>query len=146
MTKSPPHGGTTFEVRKLIGGRWLLDSIFDDKQYAIAEAKVLAERAKSTPAIHVVAVSEEDGQFREWTVFKHQMQADERGAGRAASAKSDPSAPSDVSGLRDRDLPNSKFTKRRKTGTWHHYIRVAGGLIVVVGAAVLGVAMLKMLQ
>jgi hypothetical protein len=146
VTERPSQNGTTFEIRKFVSGRWLLDSVFDDKQYAIAEAKILAERTKAHNAIQVVAVTEDNGQFREWTVFKHQVQADERATGRSTPTKHDAAAGfSNSNGLlQQRDLPTSKPLPRRRAWNWSDYVRLAGGLIVVFGAAVLGFAALKM--
>ena len=37
----------TYEIRKYTGGRWMLDSIFDDKDDAVDEAKSLMERSRA---------------------------------------------------------------------------------------------------
>ena len=67
----------SYEIRKYVGGRWLLDSVFDDKETAVGEAKTLIERSRAIPAIRVVAVTDDENGFREWTVFKQSIVDDE---------------------------------------------------------------------
>ena len=83
----------TFEIRKYIGGRWLLDTVFDDKSVAIAEAKTLMERNSSLPGVRVVAVAEEEmGSFREWTVYRQMIVDDEQALQRAFQLRHEPAA------------------------------------------------------
>jgi hypothetical protein len=63
----------TYEIRKYAGGRWMLDSIFDDKDDAVDEAKSLMERTRALTAIRVVAVTNDETGFKEWTVYKQSI-------------------------------------------------------------------------
>jgi hypothetical protein len=63
----------TYEIRKYTGGRWMLDSIFDDKDDAVDEAKSLMERSRGLTAIRVVAVANDETGFKEWTVYKQSI-------------------------------------------------------------------------
>ena len=80
---------TSYEIRKYVDGRWLLDSVFDDKAAAVDEAKMLMERSRSVPAIRVVAVMDDTDGFREWTVFKQSIidEENEQAMQRAYQAK-----------------------------------------------------------
>jgi hypothetical protein len=62
----------TFEVRKYAEGRWLIDSIFDDQALAVQEAEFLVNSFKTLMAVRVIAVSEGEGEYREWPIFKYE--------------------------------------------------------------------------
>src|SRR5579883_590747 len=63
----------SFELRKYVDGRWVLDTIFDDRTEAVAEAKSLMTRSRSLAAVRVMAVQDDESGFKEWTVYKQTM-------------------------------------------------------------------------
>jgi len=131
----------TFEIRKYVGGRWLLDSVFDDKAVAVAEAKALMERNTSLPGVRVVAVAEEEaGSFREWTVFRQMIVDDEQALQRAFQLRYEPvPAPRKD---RDGELPRAMRPPRRRTHPdWLDYTGWGLCAAVALGAVVIGVVL-----
>jgi len=72
----PPSRGSggstrTYEIQRYSGGRWMLDSVADDKEMAVAVAKSLTSGARAPASVRVMAVQQyEDGQFSEVTVYR----------------------------------------------------------------------------
>ena len=132
----------TFEIRKYVGGRWLLDSVFDDKTVAVAEAKALMERNSSLPGVRVVAVAEEDaGSFREWTVYRQMIVDDEQALQRAFQLRVEP-APSAQRKERDGELPRGRPPRRRTARPdWLGY--TGWTLLGLAGAAVVSIILLR---
>lgn len=132
----------TFEIRKYVGGRWLLDSVFDDKSVAVAEAKQLMERNTSLPGVRVVAVAEEDaGSFREWTVFRQMIVDDEQALQRAFQLRYEPAPASRKD--RDAELPRApRPSRRRSRPDWLDYTGWGLCAVVALGAVVVVVALL----
>jgi ferric-dicitrate binding protein FerR (iron transport regulator) len=133
----------TFEIRKYVGGRWLLDSVFDDKSVAVAEAKQLMERNTSLPGVRVVAVAEEEaGSFREWTVFRQMIVDDEQALQRAFQLRHEPAPAPAPRRDRDAELPRApRLPRRRSRPDWLDYtgwsLCAAVALGAVVGVVVL---------
>lgn len=145
MSERNIKGGISFELQKYGGGRWMLDSVYDDKELATTEAKSLLERFKAIPAVRVVAVAEENGQFREWTVFKQGITDDQQAMLRTLQTRpSTPPAP--PSAARGAEMPAVIRPKRQRMSALHYYVRLTGGMIIVFGAAVLGIAVLRMMS
>jgi hypothetical protein len=143
MTRDQLGRAVTFELRKYVGGRWLLDSVFDDKAYAIEEAKSLKERFKSIPAVWVVAVTEEHGEFREATVFRQSIVDEEPGLWKTVQSRPDTPAAARIPA-------NSGATtgapKPRRRSAWFHYAQIALGMVVVLAVGILGFAALALLR
>lgn len=130
----------TFELRKYVGGRWLLDSVFDDKAYAIEEAKVLKERFKSVPAVCVVAVTEEHGEFRESTVFRQSIVDEEPAIRKTVQTRPETAATPANHGA------GTAASKPQRRSAWACYLQIAFGLIVVFAVGILGFAALGLLR
>jgi len=127
----------TFEVRKYIGGRWLLDTVFDDKSVAISEAKTLMERNSSLPGVRVVAVAEEElGSFREWTVYRQMIVDDEQALQRAFQLRHE-TAPAARG-----DAPGAKTPASRRLD-WLDYTGWSLVALLVLGAAAFVLMMLS---
>jgi len=61
----------TFEIQREVGGRWLLDSIADDRQIAINVANGLLRSGRAPRGVQVVAVQPmASGQFKEVRVYR----------------------------------------------------------------------------
>lgn len=149
MSQRNVRGSISFELRKYGGGRWTLDSVYDDKELAATEAQSLMERFKAILAVRVVAVAEENGQFREWTVFKQGVMDEPPPAPRppsraAAAPATAPPAPSTVP--RTRETTTVERPKKQRMSSRAYYARLAGGMIIVVAAAILGMVALRMMQ
>ncbi|MGO8914799.1 MAG: hypothetical protein ACLQJR_02685 [Stellaceae bacterium] len=70
LSSSDAHSRrASFELYVFRRGRWVVDSVHDDKGLAVAEAKRLLERARGLAAVRVVAVEPCDDAFREFVVF-----------------------------------------------------------------------------
>jgi len=76
----------TYEVQRLSGGRWLLDSVGDDKKVAIAMANALMKSGRAPLGVQVMAVQRSaDGQFSEVRVYR--LTPEEQQAATAAQVK-----------------------------------------------------------
>ena len=60
---------TSFELYVFRRGKWLVESVFEDRGFAVEEAKSILERARGLAAVRVVAVEERGDEFRERVVF-----------------------------------------------------------------------------
>jgi hypothetical protein len=70
---APAAGGRarTYEIHRQTNGRWLLDSVADDKDVAIAMAKALLQSSRAPSEVRVAAVQIKlDGEFSEVTIFR----------------------------------------------------------------------------
>ena len=79
---SRSSGGSTrtYEIQRYSGGRWMLDSVSDDKEMAVDVAKSLMTGKRVPSGVRVMAVRQyDDGQFSEVTVFRS-TQLDEHNA------------------------------------------------------------------
>ncbi|HUH85696.1 MAG TPA: hypothetical protein VLX85_13890 [Stellaceae bacterium] len=134
----------TFEIRKYVGGRWLLDSVFDDKAVAVAEAKQLMERNTSLPGVRVVAVAEEAaGSFREWTVFRQMIVDDEQALQRAFQLRYEPAPAPSPRRDRDTEFPRTQRPPRRRSRPdWLDYTGWGLCAGVLLGAVVIGLVLL----
>ena len=130
----------TFELRKYVGQRWLVDSVFDVKEFAIEEGKALIEHFSSVLAVRVMAVVEVNRQFREWTVFKLARGEDIQTvpSKRVESSAARSSASKDATPIR-RLIPVAPKPVVR------HYVQIATGLIIVIAAAAAGITLVRMM-
>jgi hypothetical protein len=144
MTRDQLGRAVTFELRKYVGGRWLLDSVFDDKAYAIEEAKSLKERFKSIPAVWVVAVTEEHGEFREATVFRQSIVDDEPALWKTVQSRPDTPAPAPR--IPAKSGADAGAPKPRRRSAWFYYAQIALGMVVVLAVGILGFAALALLR
>jgi hypothetical protein len=135
----------TFEVRKYAEGRWLIDSIFDDQSLAVQEAEFLVNSFKTLTAVRVVAVSEGEGEYREWPIFKYENGKATRSAPRPEERRIKASAAPPANQSRDFEKRGGaeRAAPRRRSFDWVYYARLTFGMIVVIGAAILGVALLR---
>jgi hypothetical protein len=144
MSQDQLGRAVTFELRKHVGGRWLLDSVFDDKSIAIEEAKALKEHFKSVSAVSVVAVTEENGEFREWTVFRQSIVEEEPAIWKTVQIRPDtPTTPAKIS--RNSGTDDTPPIPRRRSA-WAYYAQLGLGMIVVIAAGLLGFAALGLLN
>jgi hypothetical protein len=75
--KPPPRGKAgaaltrTYELHRQTGGRWVLDSVADDKDVALAMAKALLTSARPPAEVRIAAVeTRADGAFSDMTIFR----------------------------------------------------------------------------
>jgi hypothetical protein len=79
----------TYEIQRLSGGRWVLDSVGDDKKVAIAMANALMKSGRAALGVQVMAVQRgADGQFSEVRVYR--LTPEEQQSAEAAHAKANP--------------------------------------------------------
>jgi hypothetical protein len=144
VTRDQLGRAVTFELRKYVGGRWLLDSVFDDKAYAIEEAKALKERFKSVAAVSVVAVTEEHGEFRESTVFRQSIVDDEPALWKTVQIRPDTQA--NAARVPADNGADAAAPKPYRKSAWAYYLQLALGMVVVLAVGILGVAALRLLR
>ena len=61
----------SFEVQRFAGGRWVLDSVSDDKDVAVGMAKALMDGVRAPAGVRVMSCQyHDDGTFNEFTVFR----------------------------------------------------------------------------
>jgi hypothetical protein len=144
VTRDQLGRAVTFELRKYVGGRWLLDSVFDDKAYAIEEAKALKERFKSVPAVCVVAVTEEHGEFRESTVFRQSIVGDEPAIWKTVQIR--PETPATSARISGNNGADTAASKPRHRSAWAYYAQLGLGMAVVLAVGILGFAALELLR
>jgi hypothetical protein len=137
--------GVTFEVRKYMEGRWLIDSIFDDQSLAVQEAEFLVNSYKSLLAVRVIAVSEGNGDYREWPIFKYENGKATRSAPKPEERriKAPAAAPANQSRDFEKRGAGERAAPPRRSFDWVYYARLTFGMIVVIGAAIIGVALLR---
>ncbi len=135
----------TFEVRKYAEGRWLIDSIFDDQALAVQEAEYLVNAFKTLMAVRVIAVSEGEGEYREWPIFKYENGKATRTAPRPEERriKASTAAPANQSRDFEKRGAAGRAAPRCRSFDWVYYARLTFGMIVVIGAAIIGVAILR---
>lgn len=124
----------TYEIRKYTGGRWMLDSIFDDKDDAVDEAKSLMERSRALTAIRVVAVANDETGFKEWTVYKQSIVdgENEQATQRATQVRREVEA---ARAQRKHDAPpKTKVVakKRPRRSPWLYYAGMAARVLFVI--------------
>ena len=130
----------TYEIRKYGGGRWMLDSIFDDKDDAVDEAKSLMERSRGLTAIRVVAVANDETGFKEWTVYKQSIVdgENEQATQRASQVRREVDA---ARAQRKADAaPKAKaVAKKRQRSPWAYYAGMAARalFVIAIGAGAL---------
>lgn len=79
----------TYEIQRFSGGRWLLDSVGDDKKVAIAMANALMKSGRAPLGVQVMAVQRgADGEFKEVRVYR--VTPDEQQGAAAAQVKAAP--------------------------------------------------------
>ncbi|HUK07461.1 MAG TPA: hypothetical protein VLX09_06305 [Stellaceae bacterium] len=61
----------SYEIQRFSGGRWVLDSVSDDKDVAVAMARALMESVRAPAGVRVMSCQQnDDGTFSEFTVFR----------------------------------------------------------------------------
>jgi len=61
----------SYEIQRFAGGRWVLDSVSDDKEVAVTMAKALMEGSRTPTGVRVMSCQyNDDGTFSEFTVFR----------------------------------------------------------------------------
>lgn len=61
----------TYEIQRFANGRWLLDSVGDDKKVAVAMANALFKSGRAPMGVQVMAVQRGgDGQFSEMRIYR----------------------------------------------------------------------------
>src|SRR5579885_1538355 len=110
----------SFELRKYVDGRWVLDTIFDDKTEAVAEAKSLMTRSRSLAAVRVMAVQDDESGFKEWTVYKQTMvdESNEQANQRAIQNRRDVQTSRPP---RNGEAARAKAAKKKTRSSWIYY-------------------------
>jgi len=88
----------TYEIQRFSNGRWMLDSVADDKKVAIEMATALCKGGRAPGGVQVMAVQQSRaGQFSEVRVFRSMPNdgAAEKQAP-APEGKAEPKAPAEV--------------------------------------------------
>jgi hypothetical protein len=68
---SAASSARTFEIQRISGGRWMLDTVSDDKQIAINLANALLRSGRAPMGVQVVAVMDAGGgRFKEVQVYR----------------------------------------------------------------------------
>lgn len=61
----------TYEIQRYSGGRWMLDSVADDKEMAVAVAKSLMSGTRGPSGVRVMSVQQNsNGEFSQVTVYR----------------------------------------------------------------------------
>jgi hypothetical protein len=132
----------TFEIHRKSGGRWIVDSIADDKQIAIRMANALLKTGRAHGGVKVMAVTQgPDGEFRESQIYQATPESQ---ASVASSQAPPPSAPKAKIRI-ERAKPDPVSTAAARRGTakkkargsiaWPVWVCIAAvGLVVAYGA------------
>lgn len=123
----------SFELRKYVDGRWVLDTIFDDKTEAVAEAKSLMTRSRSLAAVRVMAVQDDESGFKEWTVYKQTMvdESNEQANQRAMQNRREVQT---SRAPRNGDAARTKAAKKKTKSSWVYYAGLMARVVAIVGA------------
>jgi hypothetical protein len=65
-----PSFARTYEIQRFSNGRWILDSVADDKKVAIEMATALWKGGRAPGGVQVMAVQSRASQFSEVRVFR----------------------------------------------------------------------------
>jgi hypothetical protein len=135
-------GMLCFELRKYVGGKWVLDTIFDDKTEAVAEAKSLMTRSRVLAAVRVVAVSEDDTGFKEWTVFKQTIvdEDNEQATQRAIQQRRETQT---ARTKRDAEASRPKPPPERRGPSWLYYVGLMARVVVIIGAGAFAIIFIQ---
>ncbi len=69
-----PRGSRTYEVQRYSFGRWTVDTVSDDKDFAIEMAKSVMSGRRPPSGVRVMAVElRDDGKFSEISVYRSTM-------------------------------------------------------------------------
>ena len=118
---SPRVMTRTYEIQRFAGGRWLLDSVADDRKVAIEMATALMKSGRAPAGVQVMSVQQaSDGQFSEVRVYRatpnDQPAAEAQPKGPVPGSKSDAKTPHEVGDFKHDgrgDTPN-KGKKKSK--------------------------------
>ena len=124
----------SFEVRRYTGSRWLLDAVFDDKALAVAEAKALMARNRALAAVRVMAVTEDEDGFREWTIYKQSVMNEDEEQALQRMLETAP----DHAGTEPTDAP-----RRRGFSNWLYYAEMSARVILLLSAGAFLIALLR---
>jgi hypothetical protein len=118
----------------------MLDSIFDDKDDAVDEAKSLMERSRALTAIRVVAVANDETGFKEWTVYKQSIVdgENEQATQRASQVRREVEAARAQRKIEA--APKAKAApKKRQRSPWRYYAGMAARalFVIAIGAGAL---------
>jgi hypothetical protein len=102
----------TYEIQRFSSGRWMLDSVADDKKVAIEMAAALMKSGRAPGGVQVMAVQRsQDGQFSEVRVHRsmpNDPQATEKSAAAPkVDAKPEAKKPADIRDFKHGDRPES---------------------------------------
>ncbi len=71
MTESGRATTRSYEIQRFSSGRWMLDSVSDDKDVAIAMAKSLMASGRAPSGVRVMSVQHNQaGEFSQITIFR----------------------------------------------------------------------------
>jgi len=71
MTDTGAAASRSYEIQRFSSGRWMLDSVSDDKDVAIAMAKSLMASGRAPGGVRVMSVQQSPtGQFSQITIFR----------------------------------------------------------------------------
>jgi hypothetical protein len=124
----------TYEVQRFSSGRWMLDSIADDKKVAIEMATALIKSGRAPGGAQVMAVQRsQDGQFSEVRIHRsmpHDPQAtDKPAATPKVDAKLEVKKPPEIRDFKYSDQPDSPpETKKSRFKDLLLALKIAFGL------------------
>jgi hypothetical protein len=71
MTEANPATTRSYEIQRFSSGRWMLDSVSDDKDVALSMAKSLMASGRAASGVRVMSVQRnQNGQFSQITIFR----------------------------------------------------------------------------
>jgi len=133
----------SYELHKYAGGRWALDTVFDEKTTAVSQAKELLERSRMVKAIRVMAVQEDDAGYKEWTVYKQSVLDEENQQARERVAQTQREV-EEARAKRRADRIRARALARQQRGSgWGYYAGMALRVALIATAGVFLYALVR---
>ena len=127
----------TYEVQRLSAGRWIVDSVSDEKEMAIMLAKSLANSKRGQGGVRVMSVmATESGKFSEISLWRSGQPEPQREA--APAPKPAPEAPAkhnEVGDFKHLSEPPAPAAKKSGMRNVAYALQAAFGLGVSLAAA-----------
>ncbi len=113
-----PSLARTYEIQRFSNGRWILDSVADDKKVAIEMATALSKSGRAAGGIQVMAVQQSrGGKFSEVRVYRSTPSdgaSPEKPASAKAAANSEVKAPTEIRDFKHVDRHGSEATNKNR--------------------------------
>jgi hypothetical protein len=135
---SPAGPTRTYEVQRHAQGRWIVDTVSDDKEMAIECAKNLMAGRRPPSGVRVMSVMLSDtGKFSEISVFRSTMADQGREAAPASRPKVEakPKTPTESRDFKHSGQGAAAVAKKRPLRNLFFALQIAFGLGVTLAAA-----------